>query len=142
FAGTGQEPCPVVPKRDRQGSVMADGSMMKGKRGLVMGVANDHSIAWGIARTLAAQGAQIAFSYQGDAQLRRLKPLAESIGSKILLPCDVEDDNQMDATFDVLRREWKSLDFVVHAVAFSDRDELKGRYVDTSRENFVRSLSI
>jgi enoyl-[acyl-carrier protein] reductase I len=121
---------------------MADAAMMKGKRGLVMGVANDHSIAWGIARLLAAHGAEIAFSYQGEAQLRRLKPLADSIGAKILLPCDVEDDNQMDAAFDVLRREWKTLDFVVHAVAFSDRDELKGRYVDTSRSNFVHSLSI
>ncbi len=121
---------------------MADAAMMKGKRGLVMGVANDHSIAWGIARLLAAHGAEVAFSYQGDAQLRRLKPLAESIGSKIMLPCDVEDDNQIDAVFDTLRREWKTLDFVVHAIAFSDRDELKGRYVDTSRANFVRSLSI
>ena len=121
---------------------MAEAGMMKGKRGLVMGVANDHSIAWGIARHLAAHGAGIAFSYQGDAQLRRLKPLAESIGSKILLPCDVEDDNQMDAVFDVLKREWKTIDFVVHAVAFSDREELKGRYVNTSRENFAHSLLI
>ncbi|MGH6873255.1 MAG: SDR family oxidoreductase [Rhizomicrobium sp.] len=116
--------------------------LMDGKRGLVMGVANDHSIAWGIARTLSAQGAEIAFSYQGDAQLRRLKPLADSIGSQMLLPGDVEDDNQLDAAFDVLRRQWKTLDFVVHAIAFSDRDELKGRYVDTSRENFARSLAI
>jgi enoyl-[acyl-carrier protein] reductase I len=116
--------------------------MMKGKRGLVMGVANDHSIAWGIARLLAAHGAEIAFSYQGDAQLRRLKPLADSIGAKLLLPCDVENDSQMDAVFDTLKREWGTLDFVVHAIAFSDRDELKGRYVDTSRQNFVRSLSI
>jgi enoyl-[acyl-carrier protein] reductase I len=121
---------------------MADATMMKGKRGLVMGVANDHSIAWGIARLLAAHGAEIAFSYQGDSQLRRLKPLAESIGSSILLPCDVEDEIQMDAAFDVLRREWKTLDFVVHAVAFSDREELKGRYVNTSRDNFVHSLLI
>ena len=121
---------------------MADAAMMKAKRGLVMGVANDHSIAWGIARLLAAHGAEIAFSYQGDAQLRRLKPLADSIGAKLLLPCDVENDNQMDAVFDTLKREWGNLDFVVHAIAFSDRDELKGRYVDTSRENFVRSLSI
>jgi len=121
---------------------MADAAMMKGKRGLVMGVANDHSIAWGIARLLAAHGAEIAFSYQGDAQLRRLKPLAQSIGSSILIPCDVEDDTQMDAMFDVLRREWKTLDFVAHCVAYSDRDELKGRYVDTSRENFVHSLAV
>ena len=121
---------------------MADAAMMKGKRGLVMGVANDHSIAWGIARLLAAHGAEIAFSYQGDAQLRRLKPLAQSIGSDILMPCDVEDDAQMDAMFDVLRREWKTLDFVAHCIAYSDRDELKGRYVDTSRENFVHSLAV
>jgi enoyl-[acyl-carrier protein] reductase I len=121
---------------------MADAAMMKGKRGLVMGVANDHSIAWGIARLLSAHGAEIAFSYQGDSQLRRLKPLAESIGSKILLPCDVEDDSQMDALFDVLKREWKTLDFVAHCIAYSDRDELKGRYVDTSRENFVHSLAV
>ncbi len=121
---------------------MADAKMMQGKRGLVMGVANDHSIAWGIARVLADHGAEIAFSYQGDAQLRRLKPLAESIGSKLMLPGDVEDDNQLDASFDVLRREWGMLDFIVHAVAFSDREELKGRYVNTSRENFSRSLSI
>jgi enoyl-[acyl-carrier protein] reductase I len=121
---------------------MADAAMMKGKRGLVMGVANDHSIAWGIARLLAAHGAEIAFSYQGDSQLRRLKPLAESIGSKILIPCDVEDDTQMDVAFETLKREWKTVDFVVHAVAYSDRDELKGRYVDTSRENFVHSLAV
>ncbi len=121
---------------------MADAAMMKGKRGLVMGVANDHSIAWGIARLLAAHGAEIAFSYQGDAQLRRLKPLAESIGSTILIPCDVEDDTQMDIAFETLKREWKTLDFVAHCIAYSDRDELKGRYVDTSRENFVHSLAV
>jgi enoyl-[acyl-carrier protein] reductase I len=121
---------------------MADAAMMKGKRGLVMGVANDHSIAWGIARLLAAHGAEIAFSYQGDSQLRRLKPLAESIGSTILIPCDVEDDTQIDIAFETLKREWKTLDFVAHCIAYSDRDELKGRYVDTSRENFVHSLAV
>jgi enoyl-[acyl-carrier protein] reductase I len=116
--------------------------LMHGRRGLVMGVANDHSIAWGIARTLAAHGAEVAFTYQGDAQAKRLKPLAASIRSEIVLPCDVEDDAQLDETFDVLEARWGSLDFVVHAIAHSDRNELKGRYVDTTRNNFVRSLSI
>lgn len=116
--------------------------LMHGRRGLVMGVANDHSIAWGIARTLAAHGAEIAFTYQGEAQARRLKPLAASIGSSIALPCDVEDDAQLDDVFAALRDQWGQLDFLVHAIAHSDKNELKGRYVDTSRANFVRSLSI
>jgi enoyl-[acyl-carrier protein] reductase I len=121
---------------------MADTPIMKGRRGLVMGVANDHSIAWGIARTLAAQGAEIAFTYQGEAQVKRLKPLAQSIGSTIMMQADVENDGELDAAFDVLRREWGRIDFVVHAIAYSDREELKGRYVDTSRDNFGRSLAI
>jgi enoyl-[acyl-carrier protein] reductase I len=122
---------------------MGDGKgLMAGRRGLVMGVANDHSIAWGIARMLAAQGAEIAFTYQGDAQAKRLKPLAAKVGSDILLPCDVEDDAQLDYVFDTLKAEWGSLDFLVHAIAFSDKDELKGRYVDTTRANFRRSLDI
>ena len=116
--------------------------LMQGKRGLVMGVANDHSIAWGIARMLHAHGAEIAFTYQGDAQGRRLKPLADSIGSEILLQADVEKDAELDAAFETLAREWGRLDFVVHAIAFSDREELKGRYVNTTRENFCRSLAI
>jgi enoyl-[acyl-carrier protein] reductase I len=116
--------------------------LMAGKCGLVMGVANDHSIAWGIARALAAHGAEVAFTYQGEAQLKRLKPLAASIGSKIMLPADVENDDQLDAAFETLKRQWGKLDFLVHAIAYSDRNELKGRYVDTSRENFVRSLSV
>ncbi len=116
--------------------------LMAGRRGLVMGVANDHSIAWGIARTLAAHGAEVAFTYQGEAQAKRLKPLAASIGSSIVLPADVESDDQLDAVFETLEREWGGLDFLVHAVAFSDRDELKGRYVDTSRANFCRTLSV
>ncbi|HEY1612150.1 MAG TPA: SDR family oxidoreductase [Rhizomicrobium sp.] len=115
---------------------------MSGRRGLVMGVANDHSIAWGIARRLADEGAEIAFTYQGEAQARRLKPLAASIGAAMLLPGDVEDDRQLDDAFDVLRTEWGNLDFLVHAIAHSDRNELKGRYVDTTRANFLRSLSI
>lgn len=122
---------------------MGDGKgLMAGRKGLVMGVANDHSIAWGIARTLAAHGAEIAFTYQGDAQAKRLKPLAAKVGSDILLPCDVEDDAQLDHTFDTLKAKWGSLDFLVHAIAFSDKDELKGRYVDTTRANFRRSLDI
>jgi enoyl-[acyl-carrier protein] reductase I len=116
--------------------------LMAGKSGLVMGVANDHSIAWGIARALSAQGAEVAFTYQGEAQARRLKPLAAEIGSSIVLPCDVENDEELDAVFETLKREWGGIDFLVHAVAYSDRTELKGRYVDTSRANFTRSLSI
>jgi enoyl-[acyl-carrier protein] reductase I len=117
-------------------------NLMRGKRGLVMGVANDHSIAWGIARNLAGAGAEVAFTYQGEAQARRLKPLAASIGAQIMLPGDVEDDDELDAAIDTLKREWGGLDFLVHAIAHSDRNELKGRYVDTTRANFSRSLSI
>jgi enoyl-[acyl-carrier protein] reductase I len=120
----------------------AKAGLMAGKRGLVMGVANDHSIAWGIAQMLAGQGAEVAFTYQGDAQAKRLKPLAQSIASDIMLPADVESDQQLDAAFAHLKTAWGSLDFLVHAIAFSDRDELKGRYVDTSRANFARSLDI
>src|SRR6185312_10926211 len=116
--------------------------LMAGKRGIVMGVANDHSIAWGIAQMLASQGATIAFTYQGDAQKKRLGPLAASIGSSILLQADVESDEQLDAAFAAVKKEWGSIDFLVHSLAFSDRDELKGRYVDTSRANFARSLDI
>ncbi|MBV9420973.1 MAG: SDR family oxidoreductase, partial [Alphaproteobacteria bacterium] len=121
---------------------MADAKLMQGKRGLVMGVANDHSIAWGIARFLAAHGAEIAFTYQGDAQAKRLRPLAQSIGSQIVMPADVEDDAQLDEAFARLKSHWGKLDFLVHSLAFSDRDELKGRYVDTSRQNFVRTMSV
>ena len=116
--------------------------LMDGKRGLVMGVANDHSIAWGIAKTLAAHGAELAFTYQGDALAKRVKPLAESIGSKIVLPCDVEDIATVDAVFDALKQRWGTLDFLVHAIAFSDKNELKGRYADSTRENFIRTMVI
>ncbi|MEY4708828.1 MAG: hypothetical protein RJB58_2551 [Pseudomonadota bacterium] len=116
--------------------------LMPGKRGLIMGVANDHSIAWGIAQMLASQGAEIAFTYQGDAQAKRLKPLAASIGSSIVLHADVESDEQLDAVFAALKKEWGTIDFLVHSLAFSDRDELKGRYVDTSRVNFAKTLDI
>ena len=117
-------------------------NIMAGKRGLIMGVANDHSIAWGIARTLHAHGAELAFTYQGDAFGRRVKPLAESVGSDILLPCDVEDIASVDAVFDALKESWGTLDFFVHAVGFSDKNELKGRYADTSRDNFSRTMVI
>ena len=120
----------------------AKSGLMAGKRGIVMGVANDHSIAWGIAQVLASQGAEIAFTYQGDAQAKRLKPLAASIGSTIMLQADVESDEQLDAVFAAVKKEWGAIDFLVHAIAFSDREELKGRYVDTSRANFARSLDI
>jgi len=116
--------------------------LMKGKRGLVMGVANDHSIAWGIAKALSAQGAELAFSYQGEGMGKRVRPLAKSVGSELVLPCDVEDLATVDSVFSTLKEHWGTLDFVVHAVAFSDKSELKGRYADTSRENFTRTLVI
>lgn len=116
--------------------------LMKGKRGLVMGIANDHSIAWGIAKTLAAQGAELAFTYQGDALGKRVKPLAEQLGVDTVLPCDVENLASVDAVFDALRAKWGELDFLVHAIAFSDKNELKGRYADTTRDNFVRTMLI
>jgi enoyl-[acyl-carrier protein] reductase I len=120
----------------------AKAGLMAGKRGLIMGVANDHSIAWGIAQMMASQGAELAFTYQGEAQCKRLKPLAASIGSQIMLPGDVEKDAELDAVFAQIKQEWGTLDFLVHAIAFSDAKELKGRYVDTSRANFLRSLDI
>jgi enoyl-[acyl-carrier protein] reductase I len=116
--------------------------LMSGKRGLVMGVANDHSIAWGIAQALAAQGAELAFTYQGEALGKRVRPLAESLGSRLSLPCDVEDIASVDAVFATLAETWEALDFVVHCIGFSDRNELKGRYADTTRENFVRTMVI
>jgi enoyl-[acyl-carrier protein] reductase I len=116
--------------------------LMKGKRGLIMGVANDHSIAWGIAKTLAAQGADLAFTYQGEALGKRVKPLAQSLGVDTVLPCDVEDLASVDSVFAALKAKWGQLDFLVHAIAFSDKNELKGRYADTSRENFSRTMLI
>ncbi len=117
-------------------------SLMAGKKGLVMGVANDHSIAWGIARTLHRHGAALAFTYQGEKLGSRVRPLAESIGSRIIVPCDVEDDADLDAVFDTLRSQWGALDFVVHAIAYSDKEELKGRYLETTRSNFGRTLDV
>ncbi len=118
------------------------GPLMAGKRGLIMGVANDRSIAWGLARVLAGQGAKLAFTYQGDAFGRRAIPLAESVGSEIIAPCDVVDLGSVDAVFDEIKTKWGKLDFVVHALAFSDRRELAGRYADTSRENFTNTMVI
>lgn len=116
---------------------------MKGKRGLIMGVANDHSIAWGIACQLAEAGAQLAFTYQGGAFGKRVKPLAEKLNAKLLLPCDVENVETIDAVFKALKQEWGTIDFIVHAVGFSDKSELKGRYVDvTTRKNFSRTMVI
>ena len=116
--------------------------LMDGKRGLVMGVANDHSIAWGIAKMLHDHGAELAFTYQGDALLKRVKPLAESVGSKIIMPCDVEDVSSVDKVFAEVKKQWGTMDFLVHAVAFSDKNELKGRFADSTRENFIRTMVI
>jgi enoyl-[acyl-carrier protein] reductase I len=116
--------------------------LMQGRRGLIMGVANDHSIAWGIAKTLAAQGAELAFTYQGEALGKRVRPLAQSLDADLVLPCDVENLASVDAVFETLRAKWGHLDFLVHAIAFSDKNELKGRYADTTRENFSRTMLI
>jgi enoyl-[acyl-carrier protein] reductase I len=120
------------------------GTLMKGKRGLIMGVANNRSIAWGIARAVAAQGATLAFTYQGDALKKRVEPLAVEVGSKLVLPCDVTDTASVDAVFATLGSEWDGagLDFLVHAIAFSDKAELDGRYVDTTEANFTRTMLI
>lgn len=118
------------------------GQLMAGKKGLIMGVANDRSIAWGIARMLHAQGAQIALTYQGDAFLKRIQPLAEQINSTVILPCDVANEDALDQTFDQLGTQMGDIDFIVHAVAYSNKDELKGRYVDTTLANFLQTMQI
>ena len=118
------------------------GDLMKGKRGLIMGVANERSIAWGIAKAMANEGAELAFSYQGDAFGKRVAPLAESVGSDFLVDVDVTDDASLDACFSALENRWGTIDFVVHAIAFSDKNELTGRFVNTTRDNFKNSLSI
>lgn len=123
-------------------SPVLKGNLMAGKRGLVMGVANNRSIAWGIAKACANQGAEIAFTYQGDALKKRIFPLAESIGSSMVLPCDVTEAASMDAVFATLEKEWGKIDFFVHAIAYSAKDELDGRYVDTTLDNFTATLSI
>ena len=116
--------------------------LMAGKRGLIMGVANDRSIAWGIAKTVAAQGAELAFTFQGEALEKRVRPLAASLNAPIVEPCDVTDEASMAALFDSIQRQWGRLDFAVHAIAFSDKDQLKGKYLDTTRENFTRTMDI
>lgn len=118
------------------------GSLMQGKRGLIMGVANDKSIAWGIAQFLHAQGAELAFTFQGEALEKRVRPLASSVGATLVLPCDVTDMASMDATFDALEKTWGTIDFVVHAIAFSDKEQLKGKYVDTTLENFLLTMNV
>ncbi|MBT4879145.1 MAG: SDR family oxidoreductase, partial [Alphaproteobacteria bacterium] len=118
------------------------GDLLKGKKGLIMGVANDKSIAWGIAKQASAQGAELAFSYQGEVLEKRVKPLASSVGSKLVLECDVTSEESIDKLFAVLKEEWGELDFVVHAIAYSDKNELKGRYVDTSAKNFAMTMNI
>ena len=116
--------------------------VMAGKKGLIMGVANDRSIAWGIAKKVAEQGAELAFTFQGEALEKRVRPLAASVGSDLVLPCDVTDEASVDAVFSTLKSKWGHLDFVVHAIAFSDKEELKGQYVDTTRDNFERTIDI
>ena len=116
--------------------------VMSGKRGLVMGVANERSIAWGIAKMAAAHGAELAFTYQGDALLKRLSPLAQSVNSEMVMQCDVTDENSLETVFNTIRESWGKIDFVVHAIAYSDKDELKGEYINTTRDNFLRTLDI
>ncbi len=121
---------------------MTVSSLMAGKKGLIMGVANDRSIAWGIAKTVHAHGAELAFTYQGDALEKRVRPLAEEVGSNIVLPCDVTDEASMDALFAELAAKWGKIDFVVHAIAFSDKNELDGLYLNTTRANFLKTMDI
>jgi enoyl-[acyl-carrier protein] reductase I len=121
---------------------MAEGRLMSGKRGLVMGVANDRSIAWGIAQAVAQQGAELAFTYQGEALEKRVRPLAQSVGAGLVLPCDVADDSSLDALFAGIKSEWGRFDFLVHAIAFSDKEELKGQYLATSRRNFAQTMDV
>ncbi|MEZ5776365.1 MAG: enoyl-ACP reductase FabI [Hyphomicrobiaceae bacterium] len=118
------------------------GTLMAGKRGLIMGVANNRSIAWGIAKACHGQGAEIALTFQGEALEKRVRPLADEIGSRLVLPCDVTDDDSVDAVFETLKREWGGLDFLVHAIAYSDKAQLDGRYVETTADNFTKTLLI
>jgi enoyl-[acyl-carrier protein] reductase I len=121
---------------------IATGTLMQGKRGVIMGVANDRSIAWGIARAVAAQGGEIAFTYQGEALEKRVKPLAESVGSSLVLPCDVADDASMDAAFEAVAKAWGKIDFLVHAIGYADKQYLRGRYLDTPRAAFLQAMDI
>jgi len=128
--------------KDSREAMTDPGRLMAGKQGLIMGVANDRSLAWGIARAAHGQGAELAFTFQGDALKKRVEPLAASIGRDFVVPCDVTDASSMDAVFDAVKSRWGKLDFVVHAVAFSDKEELKGQYIDTSPENFAQTMNI
>ncbi len=131
-----------APPADSSEGAATGSTIMAGRRGLVLGVANDHSIAWGIARMLRRHGADLAFTYQNEALAKRVTPLAADLGSEIVLPCDVEDQASIDAVFAHLRETWGRLDFLVHAVAYSDKDELKGAYLNTTRENFLRTMDV
>ncbi len=122
--------------------MIENSNLMAGKRGLVMGVANERSIGWGIAKAIAVAGGQMAFTFQGDALKKRVEPLAQSVGSKLVMECDVTDEASMDKVFAQIKKEWGSLDFLVHAIAYSDKEELKGQYVETSRDNFMKTMDI
>ncbi len=137
------EPTPATLKQaERMDGQPATGTLMAGKRGLIMGVANDHSIAWGIARAVAAQGADLAFTYQSDAFARRVGPLAESVDAAAMVQCDASDTASLDKAFTAISDTWDNIDFVVHAIAYSDKEELKGRYVNTTQENFLQTMNI
>ncbi len=131
-----------VSKEEEGQRVAAGKGLMADKRGLVMGVANDHSLAWGIARSVQAQGAKLAFTYQDEIFGKRVRPLAEQLSADLVMPCDVDQESDLDRVFETLDEQWGGLDFVLHAIAFSEKEELSGRYVDTSRENFARTLRI
>ncbi len=128
--------------QEKQENGLLSGDLMKGKRGLIMGVANDRSIAWGIAQSCAAQGAELAFTYQGEALQKRVMPLAESVGAEIIEPCDVTDEESLDKLFATIKEKWGKIDFIVHGIAFSDKKELDGMYVDTTRDNFLKTMDI
>jgi enoyl-[acyl-carrier protein] reductase I len=132
----------LVQHNEEDQNMTVAGTLMKGKRGLIMGVANDRSIAWGIAEAAHNQGAELAFTYQGEALEKRVRPLADSVGSKLVVPCDVTDAASIDATFDAIEKEWGGLDFVVHAIAYSDKNELDGLYLNTTRDNFLKTMDI
>jgi enoyl-[acyl-carrier protein] reductase I len=127
---------------DSTQTLPARGSLMQGKRGVIMGVANERSLAWGIAAAIAAQGAEIAFTYQGEALGKRVRPLAASVGASLVLPCDVGEEASIDEAFETVRANWGSIDFIVHAIGFADKQYLRGRYVDTPREAFLQALDI
>jgi len=129
-----------MPRRRNKGDVVA--GLMQGKRGLIMGLANDRSLAWGIAKALHEQGAEMAFSYQGEALERRVRPLAEQVGADFLIECDVSNDAALDVAFGTLAERWPTIDFLVHAIGFSDKNELRGKYVDTSLDNFLLTMNI